>query len=882
MADEYDAKAVEQKWQDWWESEKIYHFDHNSAKPVYSIDNPPRYASGPLHVGHAVHYTHIDFAARYKRQRGHNVFFPLCFDVNGMPIEVNVEKKYNIKMIDVDRHEFIKLCSEFAENNIKEMTNQFKILGESMDPSIYYQTDAKYYRKLTQISFIRLFHKGLVYKGERPINWCPRCGTALADAEVEHRTRMTKLNYIYFTMSDTGERVLIATTRPEMLATCHIVAIHPDDSRSDNFAGKMIKTPLYNKEVRLVPDEKVDPGFGTGIVMVCSIGDKDDIEWINRYDIQVEKSLDEHGKMTEVTGKYQGMDVPTAREAILTDLKSEGLLDKQEDLEQSVGTCWRCQSPIEFLVKPQWFLNVLDFKSDVLKASDEINWYPEFMKVRLEEWVNSLSWDWVISRQRYFSTPIPVWECEECGSAVSAKEEDCYVDPTIDKPPVDKCSKCGSSKLIGSEEVFDTWMDSSISPLFNTFWLRDDEKFGKYYPMSLRPQSHDIIRTWAFYTIVRGLLLTGQKPFENIMMGGFILATDGTPMHASKGNVIDPLEILKDYGADAIRYYAASCALGKDNAFRWKDVKEGVRFARKLWNLERLISKALPTDKSDLEGFKPEMLSLIDKWILARYNQVLTESTTAMDNYQFDKARKAVVNFMWHELADHYIEAVKYRLYKGDDLGVRYTLYHVGLGILKILAPILPHVTEELYQECYKDLEGVKSLHITDWPETVYDEAGAIEKGEIVIDIIAALRRWKSESGIPLNREIDRIEIIAGPHEEILTTGMADIKETTRVKSIEFSSDTDLTEQIVNVKPIHSKFGPKYRGDAPAVIEHLNSIKPDDLKNTFSEEEYKFKLASGKEISVSIDDLDLEKELFSHGKKVTTLQVSDIIILIPT
>ncbi|UCH89058.1 MAG: valine--tRNA ligase, partial [Thermoplasmata archaeon] len=640
MANEYNAIEVEQKWQDWWETEKVYYFDPDSDKPIYSIDNPPRYASGPLHVGHAVHYTHIDFAARYKRLRGYNVFFPLCFDVNGMPIEVNVEKKYNIRMIDVDRHEFIKLCSEFAEGNIKEMTRQFKILGESIDPSIYYQTDAKYYRRLTQISFIRLFNKDLVYKGERPINWCPRCGTALADAEVEHRTRMTKLNYIYFTVVETGEKIQIATTRPELLATCHLVAVHPDDPRADLLAGKIVRTPLYEKEVRLVPDDNVDPDFGTGIVMVCSIGDKDDIEWINRYDIKVEKALDEHGHLTEICGKYKGMDVKTARESIIADLKDAQLMEKQEDLEQSVGTCWRCQSPIEFLVKPQWFLNVLDFKSDVLKISDEINWYPEFMKVRLEEWVNSLSWDWVISRQRYFSTPIPVWECDSCGGAVCSREEDCYVDPTIDKPPVDKCPKCGSSELTGSVEVFDTWMDSSISPLYNAFWQRDEDKFKKYFPMSLRPQSHDIIRTWAFYTIIRSHLLTGKKPWDDIMMGGFILAPDGTPMHASKGNVIDPFEILDNYGADAIRYYAASCALGKDNAFRWKDVKEGVRVARKLWNLELLISKSLPEDLSELSNFKPDNnLSLIDKWILARYNQVLRESTEAMDNFQFDKAR---------------------------------------------------------------------------------------------------------------------------------------------------------------------------------------------------------------------------------------------------
>jgi valyl-tRNA synthetase len=527
MPDNYDPKTVEKKWQDWWEAEGIYHYDFDSSKPTYSIDNPPRYASGPLHAGHAVHYTHIDFAARYHRMKGLNVFFPLCFDVNGMPIEVNVEKKFDIHMRDTDRQEFIKMCREFAQGNIGEMTRQFKILGESMDPTIYYQTDAEYYRRVTQVSFIKLFNKGLVYKGEFPINWCTRCGTALAESEVEYRTRMTKLNYINFTMVESGEKILIATTRPELLCTCHIVAVHPDDPRSDFLSGRMIRTPIYDKEVRVMPDDAVLADFGTGIVMVCSIGDKDDLEWIRRYDLQIEKGIDENGKMTEVAGKYQGMSTDEAKQAIIQDMKDQGILVKQEDLEQNVGCCWRCKSPIEFLVAPQWFLKTLDFKEEVLARSDEIKWFPQFMKIRLEEWVNSLSWDWVLSRQRYFATPIPVWECISCNKAFVPKEEDCYIDPTVDDPPVLECDGCGGP-VKGCDEVFDTWMDSSLTPLFNSFWQRDDEKFSKLWPMSMRPQSHDIIRTWAFYTILRSHLLVDSKPWEEIMMGGFILAEDGT------------------------------------------------------------------------------------------------------------------------------------------------------------------------------------------------------------------------------------------------------------------------------------------------------------------------------------------------------------------
>ncbi|MCG2826695.1 MAG: valine--tRNA ligase, partial [Thermoplasmatales archaeon] len=531
-----------------------------------SIDNPPRYASGALHVGHAVHYTHIDFAARYRRMNGFNVFFPLCFDCNGIPIEERVEKKLGITRKDIDRHKFTKLCSEFANEKIEEMKKQFIILGESMDPSIYYQTDAENYRRLTQLSFIELYNKGLIYKGEHPINWCPRCMTALADAEIEYKNRETKLNYIKFKLGD--EDIVIATTRPELLCTCQLVAIHPDDFRAEKLIGRKLKTPLFEKEVEIVGDKNVDPNFGSGVVMICSIGDKDDLEWIFKYKLRIEKGIDEEGRMTELCGKYKGMKVIDARKAIIDDMKNQGVLIKQEKLEQSIGTCWRCHTPVEFLVMPQWFLKTVQFKEKMLKEIEKLDWKPRFMKRRLQDWINSLGWDWVISRQRYFATPIPLWECGKCGNVVVAEKNECYVDPTI----MDKeCPKC-HTKMKGCEDVFDTWMDSSISPLFNTYWERNPELFKKLYPMSLRPQAHDIIRTWAFYTILRGILLTDKLPFKTIMVDGFILSPDGKPMHTSLGNVIDPLKILEKYGTDAFRYYAATCSVGEDNSFREKDV----------------------------------------------------------------------------------------------------------------------------------------------------------------------------------------------------------------------------------------------------------------------------------------------------------------------
>jgi valyl-tRNA synthetase len=870
-----DQKKIEKKWQDFWDEKEIYRFDPESKLPPFSVDNPPRYASGGLHIGHAVHYTHIDFAARYKRLRGYNVFFPLCFDTNGIPIEERVEKKMGITRIDIDRQEFIKLCREFANENIDGMTKQFKILGESMDPTIYYQTDAEYYRRLTQISFIELYHKGLVYKGEHPVNWCPRCMTALADAEVEYQDRKTKLNYIKFKISDRDEDVIIATTRPELLCTCQLVAINPRDERAGELAGKMLLTPVYEKQVEIVEDDKVLSDFGTGIVMICSIGDKDDLEWIFRYGLDIEQGIDEHGRMTEVAGKYKGMTIKEAKETIIEDMKAADLLIKQEELDQSVGSCWRCKTPIEFLKVPQWFLKLLDFKSDVLRISDEVNWFPEFMKIRLEDWVNSLNWDWVISRQRYFATPIPLWECAGCGEVVLAKEEDCYIDPTITPPPVEKCSKCGG-EFKGCEDVFDTWMDSSISPLFNTFWKRDDAMFAKLFPMSLRPQAQDIIRTWAFYTIIREHLLVDSKPWDDIMIGAYILAEDGTPMHASKGNAVDPIHLLEEYGSDSMRYYAAKCALGMDNPFRMKDIKRGVRLCTKLWNMQSFIGKAIE-GKTDFDSSK---VSTIDKWILTRYTQVLKDVTHFLDSYQFDRSMKAIENFLWHEFADHYIELVKYRIYEKTDEGALHTLSTIGLGLTKMLATFLPHITEEVYQTFYKDIDGKLSLHISEWPQEVLDDESALQKGEIAKDMVAALRNWKSECRLPLNCELAQIDIVAGDKKGLFSDIVDDIANTVRAKNLNVVEEMEISEVPVAVKPVYAKLGPKFKADAAEIGDFLKNADAKEVFEGISSDGYEITLRSGEKAIITGDLVDIEMAKSAHGKELATLSVGEFTLLV--
>jgi valyl-tRNA synthetase len=882
----YDQITFEKKWQKKWQAMKIYHFDLKSKKKPYSIDVPPRYASGPLHAGHAVHYTHIDFAARYKRMKGYNVFFPLCFDVNGIPIEERVERQLGITRLDIDRHKFTKLCSEFANKNIKTMTNQFNLLGESMDPSVYYQTDAKYYRRLTQISFIELFDKGLIYKGEFPVNWCPRCMTAMADAEVTYTNRKTQLNTIKFYFKKVppeqiykyhgigkdkrGAYVEIATTRPEMLPSCQIVAVHPNDERTPWLLDQILVVPIFNKEVKIVEDEAVDPDFGSGIVMICTVGDKEDLNWVFKYKLPIEMSINEAGCMTGICGKYKGMKIVDARKVVIDDLKKADILISQKPLDQNVGACWRCKTPVEFVNAKQWFLKTTDFKQLVLKKSEEMEWYPKFMKIRLQDWVNSLEWDWVISRQRYFATQIPLWECEKCNEIVLAKKEDCYIDPTIDKPYISKCPKCGG-KLIGCKDVFDTWMDSSISPLYNTFWYRDWNLFKKLYPMSLRPQSHDIIRTWAFYTILRCTLLTNEKPFNDIMMGGFILSEDGTPMHASLGNVIDPLKIIKKYGSDAFRNYAASCALGEDNPFRTKDIVRGVKLLRKIWNVQNFIINIINNEKPE----KTELLD-IDKWILTKYSKLVKKCTKLMDNFDYSQTLKDVEYFLWHEVADHYLEMIKSSIYENKNLdSIKYTLYILGLGTLKLFAVFFPHLTEEIYQNFYKKFEQDQSIHLSLWPEPILIDIDSEKSGETVKTYISEFRSWKSDQGIALNAPVKVIATYASK-EYLLKIKPSNLIITSTLKFPKnhkfIGKKPDIEEKITRIIPVYAKIGPTLKTEGKKLIKWINQNQAEIIKILEKKEDIKLSevpdIKTDQKIFLIKDGfIKIEKQVKIKGRK---------------
>ncbi|MCD4740120.1 valine--tRNA ligase [archaeon] len=778
---EYNPKDIEQKWQKYWEKEQIYAFDSKSDKKPFVIDVPPPYASaGHLHVGHALHYTQFEIIARQKRMLGYNVHFAPCFDDNGLPTEKYVEQKLGISKKDVERSEFRKLCKEESKKVEGEYAEKvFKALGHSYDWKLLYTTISPEAQRISQISFLKLLAQGDCYRAEEPTLWCPYHQTALAQAEIEDIHRNTTLNHILFNTEDS--KIEIATTRPELLPACVGIFVHPEDSRYTKLVGKKATVPLFGQKVPIMADEKVEKDFGTGIVMICTFGDKTDIEWWKKYHLPLKVCITNEGKMDKTTGKYEGMTIKEARKAVLADLKAEELLVKQEPLEQEIGTCWRCNTPIEFIVTKQFFIRTLAHKEALIKQARKINWHPDFYRKRFEDWTNNLSWDWCISRQRYYGVPIPVWYCKKCGEMILPDEQDLPLDPLETKPKT-SCV-CGSTEFIPEEDVFDTWMTSSMSPEIAVRWLEKPEHFEQLFPASLRPQAQDIIRTWAFYTILKAYLHFKSVPWQDIALGTYILDPKGKGMSKSKGNVVWADDLLKNYDVDTFRYWVGTAKWGSDVPFNEKDLVAGRKFLVKLWNASRFTL-------SHLENYTPKKPGLepIDKWLLSKLNKVIKQSTENFKHYETSEAKQAAELFFWRDFCDNYLEIVKDRVYNPDKHeekaieSAKYTLYISLLTTIKLMAPILPHITEEIYQSFFQQHEKTKSIHCSEWPEVKETFEEEEEAGDLLVEILSKVRQFKTEQKVSLKTQIE----LTLPKEQLekLAPVLEDLKAVTRATKI--------------------------------------------------------------------------------------------------
>jgi valyl-tRNA synthetase len=883
VPDSYDPAEAERKWRDEWLDSDVYSYANDDERPDYIIDTPPPYPTGNLHIGNALGWCYMDYAARYHRLQGDDVLFPQGWDCHGLPTEVKVEENRDIHRTDVSREQFREWCIEHTESQIGAMKETMLTLGFSQDWDHEFRTmDDSYWGK-TQRSFVEMAESDYVYQDEHPVNWCPRCETAIADAEVENEDREGTLYYVTFEGVGNDD-IEIATTRPELLSACVSMAVDPDDERYADRVGDTFEVPLFGQEIELIADEDVDGEFGTGAVMICTFGDKQDVTWWAEHDLDLRAAVTEDGRLNELAGEFEGLPIDEAKSEIADALDDAGLLNDHEHTEQSVGCCWRCDTPIEILSKEQWFVEVN--QDEILEAAQEIEWFPEHMYTRLEEWTEGMEWDWVISRQRVFATPIPAWECTECGHVEIAGVDEVPVDPTAEDPAVGSCPECGAGASpegsrggggetagtvwTGETDVMDTWMDSSISAMYVAGWPEE-----AFQPVQLREQGHDIIRTWAFYTILRTVAVTDEIPWEEALINGMVFGDDGNKMSKSRGNFVQPEEVVEEHSADAFRQaMALGGQPGTDIQFQWKEVTSATRFQTKLWNITRFASEHV--DESTPEIADPAYRDA-DAWILSTCARVADEVAADMDEYRFDSALRKVREFVWHDLADDYLELIKGRLYEGrpgERRAAQHALYTALSASIRMLSPFAPFITEEAWSH----LPTAGSVHGSAWPEIPEDDADAEARGELIAEIAATIRGWKSDEGKPLNADLDRIEVYLDEERPLDTYDLADTVNGP-VYVEEGSPNVELVPVGVDID--HSELGPVFRDRAGAVVGRLESADPVELQAELTTSGHVEFEVDGETLTVEADMFEIvEEQRAESGEEVTILDAGEATILV--
>lgn len=809
LSKRYKPQTREPEIQARWEENGVYHFaPHDDERTLYAIDTPPPTVSGRLHLGHVYSYSHTDFMARFWRMNGYNVYYPMGFDDNGLPTERLVERERGVTAREAGRRAFVQACLETGEEAEKAYEALWQRLGLSVDWRYIYRTIEDRSQRIAQWSFLDLYHRDLAYRRRAPTIWCPECQTAIAQAEVDDLGRESTFYTLAFTLDD-GRTLPIATTRPELLPACVAIFLHPDDARSDDLAGRTATVPLFGQEAPILADPGADPEKGTGVVMCCTFGDTADVDWWYRHNLPLVEAIDRQGRMRAPAGDFAGLPIPEARRQIVTALDDAGLLLDAEPTQQTVGIHERCDTPIEFMVTPQWFVRVLDFKESLLAAGERVTWHPPHMHARYRQWVENLAWDWCISRQRAFGVPFPIWYCDGCDAVAPAPIERLPVDPTGDDPPP-ACPECGGRALTPEADVMDTWATSSMSPqIAGGFTIPGEQAYpgeghrsveeglyNRLFPFTLRPQAHEIIRTWAFYTIVKSHHHFGAVPWEKVAISGWGLAPEGSAKLSKSrgGGPVAPLEMIETYSADAVRYWASSTGFGKDSVIDEEKIQAGAKLVTKLWNVARFAHRFLADDPTvGLTGDPPAAhLTVADRWLLSRTQRLIARVTDHFEAYDYAAARSETERAFW-TMADNYLEMAKKRLYEGGPqaAGAVYTLSHALLTTVKLLAPFLTYVTEAIYQGV---LETDASVHNSHWPqadEALLDEP-AEAAGETLVEIATAVRRYKSEAGISLGTELAHLHLAPNDPElaALMRAAEPDLASITRAVEITVGDDS--------------------------------------------------------------------------------------------
>ncbi len=794
----YNTKEIEKKWQIFWEKERIYQFNPDSSAPVFSVDTPPPYLSADhLHAGHVMSYTQAEIIIRYHRMKGENIFYPMGFDDNGLPTERFVEKKYNINKSKTTRKEFTDLCLKETAAGGKVYEKFWKSLGLSVDWSLLYSTIDSRSQKTAQRSFLDLFRKGRIYREDAPVFWCTACQTALAQADLEDKEEKSFMRDVKFSLEN-GDEVVISTTRPELIPACVALYVHPDDERYRKIAGQNAIVPLVNEKVSVRTSPLVDREKGTGLMMVCTWGDVEDVQKWKEDKLPTKLIIGKDGRFNEKAGKYAGLKLREAREAVVRDLEDQNLIVGSREITHVLNIHERCKNPVDFYASPQWFIKILDLKDDLKKRGEEIKWHPSFMKIHLDNWIDGLKWDWCISRDRYYGVPFPVWYCAGCEEIILPEDDELPVDPRESPPRNGSCPRCGESKIKGEMQVMDTWMTSSVTPLINARWQDRKNLMKEIYPMTLRVQAFEIIRTWLFYTLVKSHLHTKTAPWREVMISGWGLGNDGQKMSKSLNNFVAAGAIIEKYSADALRFWACGAMLGMNLRFSEEDVRAGQKILTKLWNAARFI--AMNTENMNRKAnLSPKNLNSADRWILSELQKLVRSVAEQLDNYEFAKAKILLEQFFWIKFADNYIELIKGRLY-GEDAEKKYSaqfaLFKTLSALVHLFAPFLPHLTEELYQCFIRNSASPVSVHISPWPEVDgdFDDEKMRKNGKKLMEVIAAIRKIKAEKGVKLSENITALTVGArGLDESFFSNAASDLQNVARANAISFDWQSEKT-----------------------------------------------------------------------------------------
>lgn len=775
----YDPKAIESKLYEQWCEKKYFHAEVDRSKEPFTIVMPPPNITGKLHMGHAVDNTLQDILIRYKRMQGYNALWIPGTDHAAISTEVKVTNQLKEEGIDkkeLGREGFLERTWQWKEEYAGTIEKQLEKLGVSCDWDRERFTMDEGCSKAVEEVFIKLYEKGYIYKGSRIINWCPVCKTSLSDAEVEHEDQNGHFWHIKYPVVGTDDYLEIATTRPETMLGDTAIAVHPDDERYKDLVGKKVLLPLMNKEIPIVADYYVDKEFGTGAVKITPAHDPNDFEVGKRHDLEEINIMNDDATINEKGGKYAGMERYEARKAIVADLEEQGYLVEIEPHAHSVGTHDRCHTTVEPLIKQQWFVKMEELAKPAINAlkTGELKFVPErFDKIYLH-WLENIK-DWCISRQIWWGHRIPAYYCDECGEFVVAREMP------------EKCPHCGCTHFTQDEDTLDTWFSSALWPFSTLGWPEQTEDLDYFYPTDVLVTGYDIIFFWVIRMVFSGYEHTGKSPFHTVLIHGLVRDSQGRKMSKSLGNGIDPLEIIDQYGADALRLtLVTGNAPGNDMRYYDERVEASRNFANKVWNASRFI--LMNMEENVIEEPENFLLKPMDRWILSRVNQLTKDVTENMDKFELGIAVQKVYDFIWDEFCDWYIELVKTRIYRAEENmqsanTALWTLKTVLKQALKLLHPFMPFISEEIYSALVPEEE---SLMMSEWP--VYKEEWEFPRATKLInhlkDVIRGVRNMRSEMNVPNGRKT-KVYIVC--KNELLCEGMDLIKDS--YKGLMYASD---------------------------------------------------------------------------------------------